>query len=85
MQYLKVYLQKTPNGIFRFLGNTGFRKMWKNMTPLTSQTEVYYFIVLVNYYHDMCTRCSHTLSPLTKIMPNKVKFKYTKIEQELFE
>ena len=28
---------------------------------------------------------SHTLAPLTKITPSKVKFKWTKIEQESFE
>ena len=34
----------------------------------------------------MWARCSHTLvAPLTKITPNKVKFKWTKIEQYSFD
>ena len=33
----------------------------------------------------MWARLSHTLAPLTKLPPSKVKFKWTKIEQESFE
>ena len=33
----------------------------------------------------MWARQSHMLSPLTKITSNKVKFKWTKIEQTAFE
>ena len=36
----------------------------------------------VNIYHDMWERLVYTLVPLTKIMPNKVKFQWTKIEQD---
>ena len=33
----------------------------------------------------MWARLSHTLAPLTKITLSKVKFKYTKIEQDAFK
>ena len=39
----------------------------------------------MNYYHDMWERSSHTLLPLTKITPSKLKFKWTKIEEEDFD
>ena len=39
------------------------------------------FIGVVNYYRNMFSRKSHTLSPLTIITPNKVKFKWNKIKQ----
>ena len=56
----------------------------KNMTSPTSQKESHPFIGLVIYYWNMWARSSHTLAPLTKITSSKVKFKWTKIEQELF-
>ena len=33
----------------------------------------------------MWARCLHTLAPLTKITPNKRKYKWTKIEQDDFD
>ena len=33
----------------------------------------------------MWARCPHTLSPLTILMSSKVKFKWKKIEQDVFE
>ena len=48
------------------------------MNPPTSQKEVRNFIGAVNYYRNMWEIRSHTLAPLTKITPSKVKFKWTK-------
>ena len=45
------------------------------MTPPTSQQEIRLFTGIVNYYHNMWARQSHTLATLIKITPNKVKFK----------
>ena len=42
-------------------------------------------IGVLNYYHDMWERLSHTLSPLTNITSSKVKFKSTKIKQDAFD
>ena len=45
-------------------------------TP-TPQKHVQRFIGVVNYYRNMAPRRSHTLAPLTNIISNKVKFKWT--------
>ena len=55
------------------------------MKPPTSGKEVRQFIGVVNYYRGMWERRSHTLAPLTKITPNKVKSKWSKIEQDAFD
>ena len=55
------------------------------MKPPNSQKEVRKFIGSVNYYRGMWERRSHMLSPLTKIISSKFKFKWTKIEQDYFE
>ena len=55
------------------------------MMPPTSQKEVPNFIGLVKYYCDMWERRSHMLVPLTKITSSKVKYKWTKTEQDAFE
>ena len=54
------------------------------MNPPISRKEVRKFIGLVNYYRDMWARWSHTLAPLTNITSNKVKFRWTKINQDAF-
>ena len=54
------------------------------MKPPTSRKEVRQLIGVVNYYPDMWTRRSHMLAPLTKITPNKRKYKWTKIEEDAF-
>ena len=40
---------------------------------------------VINYYRYMWPRRSHTLAHLTKIMSNKRKFKWAKIEQDAFD
>ena len=39
----------------------------------------------MKFYRDTLERQSHALAPLPKITSNKVKIKWTKIEQYLFE
>ena len=56
-----------------------------NMEPPNSPKEVIQFIGVVNNYRNMSPRKSHMLAPLTRITPNKVKFKWTKIEQNTFD
>ena len=55
------------------------------MKPPNPQKEVHKFIGVVNYYHDMYERRSHTLVPLANIMPSIVKFKCSKIKQDYFD
>ena len=57
----------------------------QNMKPTTSQQKkLRRFIYVVSYYRDMWEIRSHMLAALTNIMPNKVKFKWTKNEQNSF-
>ena len=53
------------------------------MKSPTSRKKVYRFIGLVNSYYDMREILSHTLAPLTKITPSKVK--WSKTEQDAFK
>ena len=55
------------------------------MMPSTSQNKLCQFIGLVNYYRGIWARHSHSLAYLTKTTSSKVKFKWTKIKQEVFE
>ena len=53
-----------------------------------TSTSLYYvrtFIGIVNYYRDMWARRSHLLHPLTALTSNKVKFKWTYMEQKDFD
>ena len=43
------------------------------------------FIGIVNYYRDMWSRLSHLLHPLTALESNKVKLKWTDLEQKAFD
>ena len=56
-----------------------------NIKPPTSRQEVRKFIGVINYYHDMLPRCSHTLVPLTRLTYNKRKFNWTQVEQDAFD
>ena len=53
--------------------------------PPTSRKEVRKFIGVINYYHNIWPRQSHTLAPLTKLTYINRKFKWTKFEQDAFE
>ena len=57
----------------------------KNTKPLTFCKEVRHFIGAVNYYLDIWARLSHNFVPLTNITRSKVKFKWTKFEQNAFD
>ena len=43
----------------------------KNIKILASWKEVHQFIGVVNYYHDMLTKLSHTLAPITDVLLSK--------------
>ena len=55
------------------------------MKPQTYGKEVRQFLGVVNYYRNMWSRKSHTLSPLTNITSIGVNFKWAKIEQDAFD
>ena len=56
-----------------------------NMTPPNNTKGLHAFIGIVNYYRDMWSRRSYLLHPLTVITSNKVKFKWTDMEQKSFD
>ena len=56
-----------------------------NIIPLKNTKEVCALIVIVNCYRDMWDRRSHLLHPLTVLTPNKVKFKWTDVEQKALD
>ena len=80
MEYLGFWV--TRNGIFPV--NKKVEDI-VNMTPPKNIRQVCAFLVLVNYYRDMCDRRSHLLQPLTAVTSNKVKFKWTDTEQQAFD
>ena len=61
------------------------KKAINNTKPPTSRKEERQFIGVMNYYRNICPRRPHTLATLTKINPNKRKFKWTKTEQYSFK
>ena len=56
-----------------------------NMMPPMRLKLVRAFVGLVNYYRDMWARMTHLIHPLTALTPNKVKFKWTDVEQKAFD
>ena len=56
-----------------------------NLTPKTTQKGVFNFIGLVNYYCNMWERHSHTLENPNNLTSNKVKFKWTDVNQKAFK
>ena len=46
--------------------------------------EIRKFTGVINYYHNMCPRKSHTLAPLTRLTSIKRNFKWTKVKQDAF-
>ena len=55
-----------------------------NITPPIDQKQVCSFIGLVNYYMDIWGKRSYLLQLLTALTSNKVKFKWTPVEQNTF-
>ena len=56
-----------------------------NMTPPKNQKQVRSFMALVNYYRYIWAKRSHLLQPLTALTSKKVTFKWTFVEQKLFD
>ena len=56
--------------------------IWSHLPP---KKKVRKFIGVVSYYRNMWPRRSHTLVLLTRTTPNKRKFKWTKVEQDVFD
>ena len=55
------------------------------MTHQTQQKVGCKFIHSVKYYHNMWTRLSHTLEPLTNLMHNIVKTNQTDVKHNVFK
>ena len=70
MEYLGLWV--TRDGVKPINKN---KEAITKMKPPTSRKEVRQFLGAVNYYRDMWPRRSHNLAPLSKITPNKSKFK----------
>ena len=47
----------------------------------TKVQDVRFFVGLINYYREMWHNCAHTLARLPKLCSNRVKFKWTDLEQ----
>ena len=56
-----------------------------NMTPPNTTKQLHVFIGLVNHYKDMWHTRSHLQHPLSVLTSNKVKFKWTGVEQKSFD
>ena len=54
------------------------------MEPPTSRKKVWKFIGVINHYHNIWPRRSHTLAPLTKILYTNRTFEWTEFEQDAF-
>ena len=50
-----------------------------------NRKEVLIFTIMINYYRDMWSRKSHTLQELTEFTSVCDKFKWTYVEQEVFD
>ena len=55
------------------------------MMPPKNQKQVRSFIVLLNYYKDMWDKQSYLLKPLSALTPKKLKFRWTFVEQKVFD
>ena len=54
------------------------------MPPHNSQKEVWKFVGVINYHHNIWPRSSYTLASLNKLRPINKHFKWTKVEQDDF-
>ena len=80
MEYLAFWV--TRDGVEHI--NTNIESI-TNTKPPNYRKQVRNFIGVINYYCDMWPRRSHTLATLTKITPNKKKFKWKNVEQDDFD
>ena len=55
-----------------------------NIIPPTTKRQVQAFIGLINFYRDTWAIWFHLLQPLTSLTSDKVKFKWTAVEQKSF-
>ena len=55
------------------------------MKPPNNTKEVRASIGIFNYYTDMWEKRSHLLQPLMELMSHKAKFKWTDLEQKVFD
>ena len=89
MKYQKSLFGKTK------MEYLGFRVTWNGIQPINKKVEaiinmmppktpkqVHAFIGLVKYYMDVWDKRSYLLHPLTVLTSNKVKFKWTDVEQK---
>ena len=56
-----------------------------NIAPPKNRRALRGFIGLVNFYRDMWIRRADVLTPLSRLTSNKVKWKWTDVEQQAFE
>ena len=56
-----------------------------NLELPTSLKQVQKFVAVINYYRNIWSRRSHTLTPLTRLLYNKCKCKWTQVEQDAFD
>ena len=56
-----------------------------NMTPPKNTNKVREFIGIVKYYRDIWAKGSHLIHPLTALTSHKITFKWTDVEQKVFD
>ena len=57
---------------------------FRSMNAQTKVFEVQRYIGIVNYYQEICVKCTHTLAPQTKLCSNYVTFKWNDVEKIYF-